>query len=452
MVLSFLIPHLRTIIFLRMKLSIQSLTGFLLLTGSLQTMAVTLSWEDVVRYTQNSNPSLDASKKDWLATRTNEQVALAGFLPTLNASTSMTRIGSRSANGGVVSNGVVLGTTGSQVSTNYLGALNANLNLFNGFEDKSRYDQAHWRSQNSYWSYVSTRSTISYTLKEAFSNLILAQESLELSRSIEDRRESNHKLVSVRYDNGRENKGSVLLAEAYLKQAKLDVIKAQDSLNVAQVKLKTLMNQDQFDNIQVTGSVPLEKLEFENKGIQELALETPVYQQQNALQMVAKEEITIAESNFYPTLNLSGNLTRQDETFFPDRERERWSLALTLTIPIFDGMKDYSTRKGAVITQYAAEGRKKNALLEMIPKLKDAQNQARQSDIKYSVDEKFQKAATSRAEIARAKYNNGLITFEDWDIIESDLIQRQTTFLQSKRDRTLKYASWENLLGRGAIE
>jgi outer membrane protein TolC len=93
MVLSFLIPHLRTIIILSMKPTIQSVTGFLLLIGTLRAQAVTLSWEDVVRYTQNSNPQLDASKKDWMATRLNENVAFAGYLPTLSASTSMTRIG-----------------------------------------------------------------------------------------------------------------------------------------------------------------------------------------------------------------------------------------------------------------------------------------------------------------------------------------------------------------------
>lgn len=437
----------------RMKQIFQSVTGLFLMTMAFDAHAVALSWGEVVRYAQSSNPNLEASKKDWLATRANESVALAGYLPTLSASTSMTKIGSRAGAGGVVSNGVVLNNSNaSQVTTNYLGSLNGNFNIFNGFENKSRIDQAEWRSQNSYWTYVTTKSALSYSLKEAFSNLILAQESFDLAISIEERRESNHKLVSVRYDNGRENKGSVLLAEAYLDQAKLDVIKATDTLNVAQTKLKSLMNQDQFDKIEVTGEAPLEQLNFSNKTIEDLAVETPNYQQQKALEMVAKEEVSIAESNFMPNLDLSGNVTRQGETYFPDRGRERWSLALTLTIPIFDGLKDYSSRKGAVFSQYAAEGRKKNALLELIPKLKDAQNQAKQSDIKYSVDDKFRKAATSRAEIARAKYNNGLITFEDWDIIESDLIQRQTSFLQSKRDRTLKYATWENLLGRGAIE
>src|SRR5690606_38333615 len=98
------------------------------------------------------------------------------------------------------------------------------------------------------------------------------------------------------------------------------------------------------------------------------------------------------------------------------------------------------------------EGKKKSTLLDLLPRLADAQNLAKQSDIKFRIDEKFRKASNTRAEIARAKYNNGLITFEDWDIIENELIQRQTNYLQSKKDRVVRYATWENLLGRGAIQ
>jgi len=55
------------------------------------------------------------------------------------------------------------------------------------------------------------------------------------------------------------------------------------------------------------------------------------------------------------------------------------------------------------------------------------------------------------AEIARNKYNNGLLTFEDWDVIESDLINRQTTYLQNQRDRVISEAAWENIQGIGVF-
>ena len=417
--------------------------------------AVTLTWEDCVRLATESNPDLITARNEWLSVQQNETAAISGFLPSLSAQTSVTQSGSTGSGGGagaIVSNGVVLSqgsSNGSSINTNYTAGLNLRQNLFNGMEDYTRYQQSKFRTQSSYWALEQVKSTITYSLKDAFSALLYAQESLELARSIEGRRESNYKLVSVRYDNGRENKGSVLLAEAYSEQAKLDVIRATDSINVAKSKILTLLNRDHIEDVRLDGDVPLIGLE-ENKDIAQLAIETPSYKQSEANEQTSVSDIAIAKSNFLPSLDLAGNVLRQGQNYFP--ERERWTVALTLTIPIFDGFKDYAATKSAVFTKYAAESRKRSTLVTLIPRLRDAQNQARQSDIKYRIDEKFQKASGTRAEIARAKYNNGLITFEDWDIIENELIQRQTSFLQSKRDRILKYATWENLLGRRAIK
>lgn len=410
---------------------------------------VTLSWEDCLKYTIEGNPSLEASRQDWLASKETQKSFYGRYLPSLSATTSATRSGSTgNGAGGFVSNGVVL-NSGSQINTNYLAGLNFNQNIFNGLEDKARIDQARWQEKNSFWSYTATKAQVSYSLKEAFANLVFAQESLELSQSILERRESNHKLVSVRYENGRENKGSVLLAEAYLEQAKLDVTRARDSLKVAQMTLKSLMNKDHLDDIRIEGDIPLISINPEREDFQELALETPSYNQAYTTEMVSQENIKIARSSFLPSLDFSSAVTRQGDSYFP--ERERWSMALTLTIPIFDGLRDLGTYRSAVMSKYATESRKKSTMLDLLPRLKDALNLAKQSDIKYKIDSKFQSAASIRAEIARKKYNNGLLTFEDWDIIESELITRQTNFLQSKKDRVIRYASWENLLGKGSI-
>ncbi len=428
--------------------------SFLGIFASFSLSAVTLTWDDCVRMASESNPDLTTARNEWLSVQQNETVAVGNFLPSLSAQTSITKTGSSGQGGGgaaIVSNGVVLnqGGTGSNIATNYVAALNLKQNLFNGLEDYSRYQQSKWKTETSFWAFEQVKSTVTYSLKDAFASLVFAQESLDLSRSIKGRRESNYKLVSVRYDNGRENKGSLLLAEAYFEQAQLDVIKAEDAFKVAQSKLLSLINKEHLEEIRVEGEVPLTTLD-EKKDIAELALETPSYKQSQAQEYSSGEDITIAKSNFLPSLDLTGNVLRQGESYFP--ERERWSVALTLTIPLFDGLKDYAATKGAVFTKYAAESRKRSNLMSLIPKLRDAQNQARQSDIKYRIDDKFQKASGTRAEIARAKYNNGLITFEDWDIIENELIQRQTSFLSSKRERILRYASWENLLGRRAMK
>jgi hypothetical protein len=46
-----------------MQPTIQSVTGFLLLIGTLGAQAVTLTWDDVVGQTQNSNPQIEFKKR-----------------------------------------------------------------------------------------------------------------------------------------------------------------------------------------------------------------------------------------------------------------------------------------------------------------------------------------------------------------------------------------------------
>lgn len=420
-----------------------------------QVHAVGLSWDQYLNYAIEGNPALEAAKQDWRATQQNEDVAFAAFLPSLRASTSWTRAGSSVGGGnagGIVQNGVIInsGSAGNSFNDSYVASLIFSQNLFASFKDRARIEQAEWRTKNSFWNYVDVKSQVSYSLKEAFSNLVYAQDTLRLSQSILDRRQSNYRLVKVRFENGRENKGSVLLAEAYQGQAELDVIRARDGLQVAQARLKTLMNRDHLDDITVEGDVPLLSLDEYNGDFEAQALQTPSYNKAHALEMASTGDISVAQAAFLPSLDLTGNVTRQGTNYFP--ENERWNAALTLTIPLFDGLRDKALLTSAVKAKYSLSAQKKNALLELLPKLRDAQNQAKQGDIRYRIDEKFQEAASTRAEIARSKYNNGLITFEDWDIIESELITRQTNFLASKRDRIIKYAAWENQLGKGAIQ
>lgn len=421
---------------------------------SFNVFSVTVTWDEALKFTAENNPSLEASRREWLAAKQTENALWARYLPTLNASTSATRTGSNGGGGGgIVTNGVVLnGSTGSSINTNYLAQLNFNQNIFNGLEDQARIDQAEWQTKNNFWKYISAKAQVSFSLKEAYANLVYAQELLDLTKSILERRESNYKLIQVRYENGRENKGSVLLAEAYMEQARLDVIKATDSFKVSQNALKSIMGKEHLEEVNVEGDIPLPVIETTRNDFDELALQTPAYNQAFTTEMQAQESIKIARATFLPDLNLSSIVNRQGPSFFPEQERERWSVALTLTIPIFDGLRDLGTYRSSVETKYASESRKRSTVLDLIPKLRDALNLAKQSDIKYSIDTKFERAASTRAEIARKKYNNGLLTFEDWDIIESELITRQTTFLQSKRDRVLRYSSWENLLGKGAIQ
>jgi hypothetical protein len=64
------------------------------------------------------------------------------------------------------------------------------------------------------------------------------------------------------------------------------------------------------------------------------------------------------------------------------------------------------------------------------------------------MDKAFDLAAKVRSEISRKKYNNGLMAFEAWDLVENDLIAREKGYLNSRRDYFYLDAAWDLAIGR----
>ena len=159
--------------------------------------------------------------------------------------------------------------------------------------------------------------------------------------------------------------------------------------------------------------------------------------------------IRTARSGFFPSLNLTGTMGRQGRDFFPSGER--WSVGVGLSFPLFSGGQDYYASKAAVAGFAQAVGTRESVDRQLLVSLRQSYRTYTQGVEKLLVDTAFLEAAASRSEIARNRYNNGLLTFEDWDVIENDLISRQKTRLQSKRDRVVSEAAWEQAQGKGVI-
>ena len=70
---------------------------------------------------------------------------------------------------------------------------------------------------------------------------------------------------------------------------------------------------------------------------------------------------------------------------------------------------------------------------------------------KVGVQQEFLHAAQVREEIASSQYATGLLSFQDWDLIEDDLIANQKAMLASQRDALIGEATWERAQGRSAL-
>ena len=67
------------------------------------------------------------------------------------------------------------------------------------------------------------------------------------------------------------------------------------------------------------------------------------------------------------------------------------------------------------------------------------------------MQEKYLAAVEERARIAGAQYSSGLISFDDWVIIEDNLIDARKSFLNVRADALVAEATWIQAKG-GALD
>lgn len=392
-----------------------------------------LTWEVCVQESLAGNAELQTARANLDAAYFQSRSAYSGYLPQLSASSGYTDYNDGTATGN---------------SAPYTAAISVTQNLFAGFQDQARVAQGAANYTVAEAGLAAAAARLNHDLRSTFAGLSYAQNNVTLTDEIVRRLQENVRLVELRYEGGRENKGSYLLTKATFGQARFDHLQARQALATAQAQLARTLGREPSDELRVTGAVPGGPPEARPDFVR-LAEQTPEYRQAVAQERSATAGVTLARGPLYPSLNLTGTTSREGDNWFPDDQRR--TVGLTLTVPIFSGGKDYYATKSAISSLSAATTIKEGVDRQVLVRLKQAHAAYVESVEKLKVDEDFLEAAEIRADIARVKYQNGLISFEDWDRIENDLILRQKTLLASRRERVTAEAVWELTLGKGLM-
>lgn len=428
-----------------MVIKVKLLLLFSLLVPMAAHSAVTLDWNQLVQKTESENPELKASQSGLTASEYQARAAASGFFPDISGNLGYSYGTGNSTTPGTVNPSI---GGGGSASSNYTASLTAKQNLFAGLLDLGKMNQARANREVADAALSTAKAKVSYDLRSAAANLSYAQKAIVLTNEIIRRRESNLKLVELRFESGRENKGSVMLSRAYLEQARLDGLQSENALDVARAQIARVVGSETVEEWTFEGAIPIQS-PVVGTDLKALVLLTPDYRTSVAQEASADAAFTIARSNLLPSLSVTGSETNTGRNFFPSNNR--WSVGVALTVPLFSGGKDYYATKSANEQYRAASLTRQNALRTGLAKLKQSWASYREAVQKLEVDRNFSGAAEIRARISREKYNNGLLSFEDWDVIENDLISRQKSFLQSERDRVVAEGAWEQAQGKGVI-
>jgi len=380
-----------------------------------------LTWGDCLREASRNNPALIAAREAVYKARAQYQGSYSNFLPQISADAGYSRANSAAS----------LDTAGgSGIREEFSTGLSARQSLFAGLKHKAGVEKSGAELKAVEADLQAARANVSADLKSAFARMLYAQEQLTLAGAIAERRKENVRLVELRYNAGREHKGSYLRIRAALTQARFEVSQARRAARVAQRELAKALGRSEFDVLQATGTLKTE-VPTEQPDFPDLA------------------GVTIAKGQLFPELFATGAASRSGSDWPPDRDR--WSAGLSLSFPFFTGGRNiFDVRSAKAESSRAAatvRSTRDQALLGLEESFASYQDAAERT----LVQGEFLEAAQTRSQIARSQYTSGLLSFEDWDLIENDLIATQKTHLASLRDAVLAEARWERVQGKGHI-
>lgn len=408
-----------------------------MITSSPVIAAIKISYSEAIDLAVKKNLEVQASYEIYKSSLADKKSVRSAFMPKLSASLSYDKTHNEAASGT------------SSTSDSYAGSLNLSQNLFNGFQDQANLEMADSKVLTEEANLQETKAQISYDLKTAIATYVYAKDSLTLSRDIKKRREDNLRMVELRFENGRENKGSVLLSKAYLEQAKLDLMRAENAMEVSRTFLVRVLNLNQDEVIELTDLPPV--LEAGTTPNYDSLIEnTPSAKKYKASLTSAKASLESSKSNFYPSWDLNASTGKTGSDFFPD-DNKKWSVGTSLTWSLFSGGADFYSANSASLIYKASEKKLENQNKELVRTLKESYTGFAEANSNVKVSNAFLEAAKVRADISRSKYNNGLSNFDDWDLIENDLINKQKDYTAKVRDRLIAEAAWERSQGTGVI-
>lgn len=407
--------------------------------GFFVSQASAITWQECVSVALKKNPSLEIARQKVIQRKSDTGIATSPMLPqasaAVNAGSGKSKISNQDRS-------TALSTT-TEDDISY--SLSVRQLIFDGLKTPNSAQAAKSAADASRYEYIVTESNVRLYLRQAFVRLLAAQENLSISKKILQRREENFKLVSIRYDAGKEHKGSVLKARANLSLAQAEFSRAMRNINLARIQLTSIMGITDDPSIVAQGDISTPHNEPGTPDFNTIAASSPLLQQMMELKKAAVYSSRSYKGEFFPSIY--GYMTGGGSNNSSKQSRDSWSAGLEMSYPLSDGGQRYHNARKAD------------------SKIKEAQEEVNQTrlDILYTLSEKwyalqsafddievyrqYLEAAQERSKIAEAQYSIGQILFNNWTIIEDELVTAQKNYLSARSTALYAEAEWVQAQG-----
>jgi len=407
----------------------------LLLSGRAAAQQLNLSWDEARRLAVEHNPSVKAARASMEQAGYNYLAGLNSYMPQVGVSHSVSRSGGDN----------------SSPSTGWSASVSASEDLFN-LRTVSGVKTSRIAKEKAEADYMIASASARQTLAGAFADLLFAQKGIEVQKKIFGIRRENARLIRLKYESGMESNGNALYTEALAENSGVSVKKAERQLVTAQRALLEAIGLEGKTPVKASGDLSVPAFAMDEARVNRALERSPrIVSARKSLES-ANERTSSARYYAMPTLRASQSYGWSGASEFP--QDGRWSLGLSLNIPIFSGGPTYyfNTLSAAKKSLAAAEENFKAERIALAASLRSGYDDYLSAAETALASVSLLRANEERFKEAQIKYMAGKISFIDLENVEQNFVDSDLNQLNYARAAHSRKLALEQMLGVGVEE
>jgi len=417
-----------------------------------------LTLDDCIELALKNNQDVIRARGNARIAGGNVWQAFGAFLPSLDASATLTETRTHQDSGYIVGYDPINDTLSvfpyqsGGVSKSYSLSATGRMNLFNGGSKIFNYFGA--RADKKYYDYAvkASEDNIIYGVKLSYFAYLKAIEKQKISEKAVKRGEEQFKLADSKYKVGSASRSDVLKATVQYGNDKLDLIAAQNVVKVAHADLAYLIGVDVDSDVEFSSEYETRKYDGTEADAMKFGLANhPGLISYEYNLKAAKYDVKSTFGQYLPSLDIDVSHTWTNPSWSEVKkfkvEDGYWNIRTILSIPIFENFsrkRDMSRAKATLNTARADYYYAKNKVLHDI---RESHLDIARADEALKVARENKAAATEDMTLVQERYNLGAATILEVLDAQVSLITAENYEIEAEFDYNLAVAKLENAMG-----
>jgi outer membrane protein TolC len=394
------------------------------------------------------HPTIVAAQNNVNANQSRVFEAKANYYPQIAANAGYSRIKPLTGAQRLVSTGVDGTSAGNLTNAfdQFTGSLTLSQNIYDFGKTSSQVDIQKFLLNSSRSDLETTVEQVLLNVKQAYYGVLRAQRNGVVAVDTVKQFQLHLDQAKGFYEVGTRPKFDVTKAEVDLSNAKLALIRANNTLKVSKVTLNNAMGVPDAPEYVVEDNLAFEKYEITFAQAIETAYKNrPDLQSAVAKRMSVERSVDLAKTGYYPVLTGNAQYDRSDTTFFPSGEG--WSAGVALTFPIFSGFLTKNQVEEAKANLGVARANEETLKQSILLDVQQAYLDLGVAEDSINNTRLTVQQATENLEIANGRYAAGVGNPIEVSDAEVSLAVAKTAYNQALYDYKVARASIEKAMG-----